>query len=61
MRTSRDEYKLPNGNIVAISQMEKPPEGSVIWNGYDYVNQFWVYNGKKDVRTLEELKIAIGK
>lgn len=61
MRTSKDQYKLPSGEIVSISQMERPPQGAVIWNGYDYQNQVWVFQGKKDTRTLEELKASISK
>ena len=61
MRTSKDEYKMPNGEIVAISQIEQPPEGARIWNGYDYINQCWIFNGERDTRTLEELKAAMVK
>ena len=59
MRKSGDEYKLPNGEIVGVSLSEKPPQGARIWNGYDYENQYWVYNGVRDTRTLEELRAAI--
>ena len=59
MRTSKDEYKTKEGNIIAVSQDVKPPEGSKIWNGYDYKNQYWVYQGEKDKRTLKELYQAI--
>lgn len=34
-------------------------DGGVLWNGYDYKKQEWVYQGQKDVRTLEELRAAI--
>ncbi len=61
MRTSKDEYRLPNGEIIALSQMEQPPEDAKIWNGYDYKNQHWVYKGNKDTRTLEELLKNITK
>lgn len=47
MRTSKDEYKLLNGEIVALSQMETPPEGAIVWNGYDYSKQCWMENGQK--------------
>jgi len=59
MRTSKDEYKLSSGEIIALSQNEQPPENAKIWNGYDYKNQYWVYQGKKDTRTLEELRKTI--
>ena len=59
MRTSKDVYKLPDGTIVALSQDQAPPEGSVIWNGYDYRNQYWVLDGKRDTRTLEELRATL--
>ncbi len=56
MRTSRDIYKLPSGVLVAISCDTKPPEGATIYMGYDYINQYWVYKGKRDTRTIEELE-----
>ena len=59
MRTSKDEYKLLTGEIVAISQSEQPPEGARIWNGYDYEKQCWIFNGEHDTRTLEELKASL--
>ena len=52
MRTSNDQYKMPNGKIVFIDQMTPPPTGAVIWNGYDYDKQIWVFEGKPDTRTL---------
>lgn len=58
-RTSGDQYKLSNGNIVTISTMNRPPVGATLWNGYDYTNQFWVRNGSRDTRTLEELRADI--
>ena len=58
MRTSKDQYKTKKGNIIAVSQNEKAPEGSKIWNGYDYKNQYWVYQGKKDERTLVEIRMT---
>lgn len=56
MRTSKDEYILTNGEIIALSQNEIPPQGARIYNGYDYHNQYWVFGGKRDTRTLEELQ-----
>ncbi len=56
MRTSNDEYKLCNGSIVSLNQNTEPPKGAVIWNGYDYENQCWIYQGEKDTRTLEQLR-----
>lgn len=55
MRTSCDQYKLSTGELVNVSQMHTPPEGAVIWNGYDYEKQQWIFEGKPDTRTLEQL------
>lgn len=55
-RVSCDQYKLPDGTLVLVSGAERPPEGSVLWNGYDYDKQYWVYEGERDTRTLEELQ-----
>lgn len=60
MRTSKDEYILEDGTIVSISQMERPPQGARIYNGYDYEKQYWVFKGERDTRTLEELKASLG-
>lgn len=46
MRTSNDEYKEIDGE-------------RVLWNVYDYKNQYWVHEGKRDTRTLEELQASI--
>jgi hypothetical protein len=59
MRTSNDEYKTKEGDIISISQDTIPPEGAIVWNGYDYKNQMWVFEGKKDTRTIEELKLSL--
>lgn len=63
MRTSCDQYKLPNGAIVnatsADIETRIKADGGVLWNGYDYEKQYWVHNGKRDTRTLEELKLAL--
>jgi len=48
MRTSKDIYKIINGK-------------KILWKGYDYKNQYWVFEGKKDTRTLEELRKATKK
>ena len=58
MRTSKDQYKMSNGTIVSIPQSELPPRNAKIWNGYDYVNQYWIHNGKRDNRTLAELRAS---
>jgi len=42
MRISNDIYKITNGK-------------KILWKGYDYKNQYWVFKGKRDTRTLEEL------
>lgn len=60
MRTSPDIYKTREGNLITVGQDYKifsiPPEGAKIWTGYDYKKQEWVYRGKKDTRSSEELK-----
>ena len=57
-RTSKDEWKLPDGSILALTQDQEPPAGAIVWNGYDYEKQEWVFEGKKDTRTLEEIRAA---
>jgi hypothetical protein len=47
MRTSKDVFKTKDDRFIAVSQDEKPPVGSKIWNGYDYKNQCWVREGLK--------------
>ena len=42
-RQSNDLYKIVNGV-------------KVLWHGYDYEKQCWVYEGEKDIRTLEQLQ-----
>lgn len=58
-RRTINEYKLPDGNFVLEGDESKLPEGSVLWNGYDYGKQQWVHNGAKDERTPEELTRAM--
>lgn len=58
-RVSCDQYRLEDGTIVPVSGDERPPEGATLWNGYDYDNQYWVHEGKRDTRTLEELQRAM--
>ena len=59
MRTSKDICKLPDGRLMEVDHTTDRPENAVIWNGYDYDKQQWIYNGKKDTRTLEELRLGI--
>lgn len=61
MRTSCDQYKTIDGNIINVGGMDLPPEGSTLWNGFDYDNQYWVYNGQKDTRTMEELQTELNQ
>lgn len=58
-RVSCDQYRLPSGEIVDVSGATRVPEGSTLWNGYDYQNQYWVHEGKRDTRSLEELQAAM--
>lgn len=59
MRTSKDIYRLRTGELVAVSPSEQPPHGATLWSGYDYTAQCWVYEGKRDTRTLEELRASM--
>jgi len=59
MRTSSDEYILPSGEIIAVNQTTEPPLNAKLYNGYDYVNQYWVFKGQRDTRTLEQLKASL--
>ncbi len=66
MRTSKDEYINPLGQIILLSQSEQSEEfikkqGLKLYNGYDYKNQYWVFNGAKDNRTIEELRAILKK
>lgn len=56
MRNSNDIYKLSNGKLISINQMTKSPKDSKLYTGYDYDLQEWRFEGKKDIRTLKELK-----
>jgi len=56
MRTSKDIYKRQDGAFIAVGGMEIAPEDSKLWKGYDYDKQYWVFEGKRDTRTLEELR-----
>lgn len=53
MRFSIDRYKLKNGLVISAF---KAPRGAVLWKGYDYKNQCWVFEGKEDTRTLYEIR-----
>ena len=61
MRTSNDTYKMSDGSLKNIDQITSIPLNATLWQGYDYINQYWVYEGKRDVRTLEQLQQAINK
>lgn len=51
---------MPDGvTTVAVGGNVTPPEGATLYHGYDYENQYWVYEGKRDTRTLEEIKNAL--
>ncbi len=56
MRKSSDIYKLSNGKLVIINLDTRPPANATLWRGYDYDNQFWVFEGKRDCRSLSEIK-----
>lgn len=57
-RTLNDVYKLANGQLIEVGQNEQAPPLAKLWHGYDYNNQYWVYEGEKDTRTLEELQAS---
>ena len=64
MRMSRDEYVNPLGAKILLGQNEQSQEfikehRLKLYNGYDYVNQCWIHNGKKDERSLEELRAGM--
>lgn len=56
---SKDEYKTIDGQSVFIGGYDDIPEGATLWNGFNYNAQKWIYNGKPDTRTLEELQQSI--
>lgn len=58
-RTSKDEYVLPTGEHIFVGGQDTVPAGATLWNGYDYGKQEWIYQGKRDTRSLEELRAAI--
>lgn len=57
-RMSCDQYRTVDGKVVEVSGMDRPPVGAILWNGYDYNKQEWVFEGKKDTRSLEQLQAA---
>lgn len=59
MRTSKDIYKLENGKLVAIGCNTRPPANATLWRGYDYDQQYWVFNGEQDRRSVYEIKKSI--
>lgn len=59
MRTSKDIYRTPTGELVAVSCDEQPPHGATLWSGYDYDKQCWMFEGARDTRTLEELRASM--
>ena len=61
MRTSNDIYKTSAGELIELDQMTRIPDGAIIWQGFDYERQIWIYNGVEDKRTLEELQAEIKK
>ena len=60
MRISKDIYKLENGDFIVLDQKTKPPVNSKLWSGYNYKLQEWWFEGKKDKRTLEQIKLCFG-
>ena len=59
MRTSTNQYRLPTGELVYQHDERNLPTGAILWNGYDYEKQCWIYKGERDTRTLEELRESI--
>ena len=44
-RLSGDQWKFPDGSLIAV-EPGMAVKGVVLWNGYDYDNQFWVRHGR---------------
>lgn len=61
MRTSKDIYRLKNGDLVAIDQVTEPPEGSHLYTGYNYDLQEWWFRGEKDTRSFDEISNTIAE
>lgn len=64
MRTSKDQFINPLGQLINLGQNEQSREfikehGLKLWNGYDYDRQMWIRNGAEDTRTIEELRADI--
>lgn len=57
MRTSPDIYKLPNNTLIFIDGTMTPPANSKLWSGYDYDRQLWIFKGKAENRTIDQMKI----
>lgn len=57
-RTSCDQYKLPSGvivNIVEPHHLEDVlKDGGTLYNGYNYDEQKWYYQGAPDTRTFTQ-------
>ena len=45
-RTSGDQYKLANGELVTMAPGDKPNGEAILWNGYNYDDQHWIIKGK---------------
>jgi hypothetical protein len=54
-RISTDIYKLPSGELITVLPYNQPPKQAVLWFGYNYKGQYWVYKGKRDRRTLGQI------
>ncbi len=64
MRTSRDTYKNPLGQFIQLKQSDQSIDfiekhNLKLWNGFDYQAQKWIFEGKEDTRTLEELQASL--
>lgn len=55
-RVSCDQYRLPDGTLVDVPLDTFPPNGATLWKGYDYNKQCWVFEGKRDTRSIDELQ-----
>lgn len=60
-RISKDVYRTPTGELVAVGGHEQAPHGATLWTGYDYDRQCWIYEGERDTRTLEQLRASIAQ
>ena len=55
MRLSGQIYKTKENKLIGRG-LEEAQKGETLYIGYNYKDQYWVFKGEKDTRTLEEIK-----